>query len=298
MLTRSSIHFLIMHVSLPPTLLKKSVPTLLVCLAFTLPAVGDAAKKEKNFLDMYPQIFKFCLFWWCFFVFVVMAIYIIDSLLTKYSGPALVNWKVDHTFRGVDDRQAYWAQLADPSSWSPEHPVLASADIRMVSIAKTDKDAAKVDKEDADTDDATSNANAADSDAARKPSVQVKPIELQRLKVGLGMMLRHKVGDNAGSLFCTRACTALDEGEETWRMTMETVECGAGYPFLEGSEESVVEMHLPQDDGTMLCTMSGCAAVSSRFFRWWSGLRSASEVAAISTLDAIDENMQRAKKQS
>lgn len=48
---------------------------------------------------------------------------------------------------------------------------------------------------------------------------------------------------------------------------MRTVEGGLGYPFLENTEISEVEM-FPSEDGAIRCKMTGAGDVTSRIFRW------------------------------
>eukprot|EP00928_Gymnodinium_smaydae_P026035 TRINITY_DN20554_c0_g2_i1.p1 TRINITY_DN20554_c0_g2~~TRINITY_DN20554_c0_g2_i1.p1 ORF type:complete len:326 (-),score=73.45 TRINITY_DN20554_c0_g2_i1:1088-1921(-) len=257
-----------------------------------LPVLAMAGRRKdvsETFLEAYPAIFKFCLFWWCVFVVAVMAVYISDHLFTKYFGPARVDYSVSLELRGSSDREAYWAQLVDPSKWSPSHPVLASANVRMVECTAKGKDAAK---------------GAAKEEPAEGeeegPSKALRPVALGPLRVGLGLTLRHKdnAGDaRAGSFFCTRECTVLEKPKDgPWRLEMRTIEVGAGYPYLRDTEESVVEVWPASEDGSVRCELSGGAATSSRVFRWWSGLQRATIASAEGLLLAIDEELGKAKK--
>ncbi|CAE7603028.1 fbxl-1 [Symbiodinium sp. KB8] len=222
------------------------------------------------------MVFKFCLFWWCVFVFAVMAVYIADHLLYRKFGAAKVVWKAEHFFKGAS-REEFWAQFADPSRWSPEHPVFQTADVSMIRC-----ESKELQEEDA--------APSQDEAPFANPRKKCEAVKLGALKVGLGMVLRHKADSaNAGSFFCTRECTELEEPlEGSFRLVMQTVEAGLGYPFMEDSEISEVEIFPPSADGTIRCKMIGVAEVTSRIFRWWSGLQRDSQEAAIAFLQSIE----------
>eukprot|EP00913_Durusdinium_trenchii_P011265 g10578.t1 len=153
----------------------------LIVLLSLLQVLGAAAyggKKKSKFLEAYPMVFKFLLFWWCVFVFAVMTVYIIDHLMYKRFGPAKVVWKAEHIFKGAS-REELWTYLANPSKWSEsDHPVLQTADVSM-----------------------------------------------------------------AGRVFCVRECSQIeDPSDGPFVLIMRTVEGGLGYPFLENTEISEVEM--------------------------------------------------------
>lgn len=277
-------------------LMARPSPRMLLLLLFSLalPAAAAYGKggKKSQFLAAYPMIFKFCLFWWCVFVFAVMGIYILDHLLFRFYGPAKVVWKVDHVFKGSADREAFWRQFVDPSQWSPKHPVLQSADIRMVecSAAEEQKEAQDDAKDDADADKVDP-----DEGLTRK----LRPVGFGPMKPGLGMILRHKAdaGARAGSFFCSRECILLEAPDDgPWRMVMRTLEAGPGYPFLANTEQTEVQM-LPADkDGSVHCSMRGTAHLTSRFFRWWTKLQSQSVQGALAMLQAVEAEVSAPKK--
>ncbi|CAK0865964.1 unnamed protein product [Prorocentrum cordatum] len=271
---------------------------LLLLLAGAVPAM---AKKSKGLeiLKHYPTMFKFCMFWWCIFVFAVMGGYIIDTLLFRKFGPARISWKMEHVFRGTADRDAYWAQLVDPSRWSTTHPVLQSADLRMVDCSKLLKEVAAGAAVVTDTDEVASYGDEDKPPKVMEASSSLESVALGPLRPGLGLVLRHKGGTGAlaGAFYCTRACTLLEKPPEgVWRFGMDTVEAGAGYPYAAGSQKDELEMWPPGEDGSIRCRMSGTAEVGSRFFRWWSGVESSSRAGALAMLEAIGEEIQAAKK--
>jgi len=332
-----------------------------------LPALAIGTGKKNKMFAAYPTIFKFFMFWWCLFVGCVMVVYVLDHLLGKYRGPARVDYTVEHTFRSVADREVYWAQLVDPSQWKPSHPVLESADIRMVECGHADEqngheEAAKAEREAeedgqedfsqypngmtwnefqsayaesktgpttsrergdawtkykekqatevdaagdtvsaaaASTEAATSSSSSSSNGSEDSIQMTVRPVPLGCLKPGLGMILRYKEGNwRAGLHFCTRECTAVETPgpKEPWRIMMRTVDVGGGYPYLKASEEVMVELHPPSEDGSMLCALVGRAACQSRFFRWWSSLQKNSELGAAAYLEALGQEVGRAKK--
>mmetsp|Transcript_43699 Transcript_43699/g.95340 ORF Transcript_43699/g.95340 Transcript_43699/m.95340 type:complete len:324 (-) Transcript_43699:54-1025(-) len=288
---------------------RRGLLRLALFLALALPALayGEKGKKSK-FLAAYPMIFKFCLFWWCVFVFGVMGVYITDHLLFRKFGPAKVKWAIEHTFTGSAARAAYWAQVVDPRQWAESHPVLASASIRMVKIVhppaegskeaeevkeakvKEAKEAKEAKIKAAKTEKEKKEIEEEDDEEIEKPRMSVTPIPHGLLESGLGLMLRHKdEGVRKGTLFCTRECKEIatpDEGP--WTLVMRTVDVGAGYPFLPDTEESTMEMWPAAKDGSVRCCISGEAAVNSRVFRWWTGLQPASRTGATALLEAID----------
>lgn len=258
-------------------------------LQAALPTLAYEGQKRAKFLGAYPTIFKFCLFWWCVFVFFIMAIYIADHLMFRKFGPARVNWKAERQLRGTASREEYWAQLADPSKWSSQHVILQSADVSMVNCKSSDASASAPTKsaedEDEDVDEASVSAEV-------DPEERLQAVELGPLKPGLGMILRHKAdsGARAGSFFCTREVTNLeqDASDGPWLLVMKTVDAGAGYPFLSNTEISEVEMFPAAEDGTIRCKMVGTADVTSRVFRWWTSLQKTSQEAAFAFLESID----------
>eukprot|EP00930_Biecheleria_cincta_P044090 TRINITY_DN30251_c0_g2_i1.p1 TRINITY_DN30251_c0_g2~~TRINITY_DN30251_c0_g2_i1.p1 ORF type:complete len:306 (-),score=34.07 TRINITY_DN30251_c0_g2_i1:317-1177(-) len=257
-------------------------------LQLALPTLAYEGQKRAKFLAAYPTIFKFCLFWWCVFVFFIMAIYIADHLMFKKFGPARVTWKAERLFRGPAPREKYWAQLADPSKWSSQHLVLQSADLSMVNCKSGDVSASAPDESAEDIDEASAFAQV-------EPEDRLQAVELGPLKPGLGMILRHKAdsGPRAGSFFCTREVTNLeqDASDGPWLLVMKTVEAGAGYPFLPNTEISEVEMFPAAEDGTIRCKMVGTADVNSRVFRWWTSLQKTSQEAAFALLESIDNEV-------
>merc|ERR1712039_15079 len=217
------------------------------------------------------------------FVFAVMSVYIIDHLITKKFGNARVDWNVDYTFRGGASRKDYWAQFVDIREWSVErHPVLQSADVRMVKC--TDKIGV---------------AKTSDNADGEEPDTELKPVDPQVMKPGLGFILRFKAGSGprAGQFYCTRKCIEMEQPRDgAWRYTTQTVEVGAGYSFDIGSEHVELQMWPPEQDGSIRCEMSGKATTSSRVHRWWSALIPASKAGALAFLETIDAETSRAKK--
>lgn len=254
------------------------LPRLLIMLilVFVMPVIAAEGKKSK-FLAAYPSVFKFVLFWWCVFVFAVMGVYILDHVLFRLYGPAKVFWDVEHVFTGSASREQYWKQLSDPSSWSTKHPVLQSADVRMMQCAAAEE---------------------MEADSA-EPLRHLRPVPLGPLKPGFGLILRYKAGSGPreGSFFCTRECVKLEVAEgEPWRLTMRTMEAGAGYPFLPNTEVSEVEMLPPSEDGSVRCKMTGLAFVTSRAFRWWTKLQPLAQLGAEDMLRSIGEEVTAPKK--
>jgi len=260
-----------------------------------------SGKKKSKFLEAYPMIFKFFLFWWCVTVFAVMGVYIADHLLFRKFGSAKVVFSVERTFKGgaAGGRKGFWEQFADPTKWSPQHPVLQSADIRMVRCAPP---------EDVAKDGATEGDKAEEEEKPPEPliiadeptpSARLQPIDLQPLKAGLGFILRHKddAGPRAGRFYCTRECTEMEMPKEgPWRFVMRTVEVGVGYPYDPDSEVSEVEMHPAAEDGSVRCVVTGTASARSRLFRWWNSLEPNAVYGATSMLQTIEEELLSSKK--
>mmetsp|Transcript_93397 Transcript_93397/g.268943 ORF Transcript_93397/g.268943 Transcript_93397/m.268943 type:complete len:289 (-) Transcript_93397:77-943(-) len=285
-----------------PALRPPPRPALRAVLVFLLavPALGAygyGSGKKSKFLEAYPMIFKFFLFWWCVIVFIVMGVYILDFLMSKRYGSAKVEFVVEHKFKpGIaGGRKALWEQLADPTKWSPRHPVIASADLRMVRCTAAEESA----NGDGKTEPPKPQPNAALGDEAT-PSTRLEPVELRPLQEGLGFILRHKSDDpgpRAGTFYCTRECTKLEQPSEgLWRLGMRTVEVGNGYQFDADSEESEVQLHPPAKDGSMLCVVCGTARCRSRLFRWWNQLQANSRVGAEAMLQAIEDELLASKK--
>lgn len=272
------------------------------------------------------MIFKFCLFWWCVIVFAIMGLYLLDQGMRKKFGPAKVLVSAERLFKegSKGGRRAIWAQLVDPKSWSPDHPVLQSADIRMVRCDTKSNDklndenekenrandvnkpAAVAEKTDeaSKSEDATAAKDAdetEENESIASPSASLVPVELQPLKPALGFIMRHKVslcGMKAGPFLCTRECTNLEDKADgdVWRMAMRTVEVGPGYAFLPGTEWSEVELHPPADDGSVRCVLTTSAEVNSRLYRWWNGLQPNSQAGAEGMLEAIETYLLSSKK--
>lgn len=276
---------------------------LVVLQQLMVPALAAKVTKKEKFLAAYPVLFKFCLFWWCVIVFAIMSVYIIDHLLTKYYGPAKVDVSVERRLITVAGREAYWAQLVDPTVWSKEtHPVMQSAAVNMVKVV------APAPESDAVVDNVASSGGSSSSGTPtpdgplywedNQPKAKTEPVKWGPLQPGLALMLRHKEGDErAGNFFCTRECIELETPKAgPWRLKMRTVDVGGGYPFVPKSEESVVEVWAPEDDGGLKIKLRVTAGCSSRFFRWWSGLQKGSEEGADALLVGIVEEVERSKK--
>merc|ERR1719188_773127 len=173
------------------------------------------------------------------------------------------------------------------------HPVLQSADVRMVKCAELLKGANGAAAAPAGSAD-TSEAKEEKEEEEEEPklleaSPSLEKVSLGPIESGLGLVLRHKdgAGPLSGAFFCTRACSLLEKPEEgAWRFVMDTVEVGAGYPFAAGSEQTELEMWPASEDGSVRCSMSGRASVNSRFFRWWSNLQGSSASGALAMLEA------------
>jgi len=271
------------------------------CLALSIILVladsADAAYGsggKKKFMAAYPVLFKFFLFWWCVFVFAVMGVYIIDQLMYRKWGGAKVQWSVEHVFQGgvKGGRETFWKQFADPSTWSANHPLLRSADIKMATCGEEGAAAIAAAKEaiakDPELDDGV-------LDTKLKYLDSLKP-----LAEGLGVIMRHKenVGPNPGGFFCTRECIRLDKPKEgPWEMAFQTLEAGPGYPYTAGDETTVIEMHPAAEDGSVRCVMTGSSTVTSRIFRWWSALAPTAKAGAIGMLQAVEEEVLASKKE-
>eukprot|EP00440_Ansanella_granifera_P061083 gb/GFBE01066213.1/.p1 GENE.gb/GFBE01066213.1/~~gb/GFBE01066213.1/.p1 ORF type:complete len:293 (+),score=78.75 gb/GFBE01066213.1/:1-879(+) len=274
----------------PGSKVRAPLLVLLLLLSYALPAVAyGSGKKKSKFLAAYPMVFKFLLFWWCVFVFAVMFVYIVDHLFYRRYGPAKVTWNVEHTFRG-GTREQYWAQLADPSKWSEAHPVVQTADVDMVSWAKGEEAKDAVDVTEGKDEKNESTENLDPLGLPKDPKAKLDSVPLGPLKTGLGMVLRHKAdsGPRGGSFFCLRECKQVEEPSEgPYLLIMKTVEAGVGFPFLDNSEVSEVELFPAAEDGSIRCKMVGTAEVTSRIFRWWAGLQKNSTEAAVGFLESI-----------
>lgn len=266
-----------------------------ILLHFALPTLAYEGQKKAKFLGAYPTIFKFCLFWWCVLVFLIMAVYITDHLMFRKFGPAKITWKAERLFEGPP-REAYWAQLADPSKWSSHHLMLQGADVSMVDCKSADASVSAPNQSDGDVDEASEFAEAA---GEVDPEERLQRVELGPVKPGLGIVVRHKAdsGPRAGSLHCIREVTHLeqDAADGPWLLVLKTVEAGAGYPFLTNTEISEVEVFPASEDGTIRCKMVGTADVTSRVFRWWTSLQKTSQEAASALLESIDKEVSQSK---
>jgi len=264
-------------------------PMRLATWALLLHLAMAEEKKKKKFMANYSGIFKMALFWWTIVVFVVMGVYILDTLLTRWFGPARVDWAVEHTFpKAVAGRESYWAQLADPSKWSATHPVMQGADISMVEL-EPEENRQALSEEDMQK---------RAGEYQPEPRLTSTAVALQAMKPGLGLLLRHKkdASDRAGSFFCIRECTKVETEGDVWRLITHTVDVGGGYPFHEGSEVTELQMWPPTADGLVACKMTSCATVSSRFFRWWTGLLSASRSSGEAVFEAIEREVKTVGK--
>eukprot|EP00438_Fugacium_kawagutii_P026522 Skav209481 [mRNA] locus=scaffold1892:103551:109875:+ [translate_table: standard] len=123
---------------------------------------------------------------------------------------------------------------------------------------------------------------------------------------GHGMLLRHKADSGpqagagmmsnqqhdfccqAGRIFCLRECSQIEDCFVCFICSTALSQGGLGYPFLENTEISEVEM-FPSEDGTVRCKMTGMGDVTSRIFRWWTGLQKDSQASAVAFLESIDE---------
>ncbi|CAE8618657.1 unnamed protein product [Polarella glacialis] len=273
-------------------------PLLLIVLLLSFVTSADAygGKKKSKFMAAYPFLFKFFLFWWCVFVFGVMFVYISDHLMFRKFGPAKVRWSAEHVFKGSASRETYWSQVADPSKWSMQHPILQTADIRMVKCTAPEKKPEKPEKKEETTEEEE---EAKVETVEGEPLAKLEPIPMGPLKAGLGMIFRHKADSEvrAGSFFCTRECSELEAPSSgPWRLVMRTVETGAGYPFLANTEVSQVEMWPAAEDGSIRCKLTGSADLTSRVFRWWAGLQSGSMKSAEMYLQSVEELVGASKK--
>jgi len=276
-----------------------------VLLMLTLPSMahGFVGKKttDMKLLEAFPDFFKFVMFWWCVLVFGVMSVFILDQLMFKYRGPATISWSTSFVFDGRASREAYWAQFVDPSAWKATHPILESADVRMVDFKTGDGNAAVVATERKENEEIQDEVSGALDEAALEPSARLKPVELKSFVPGLGLILRHKSGNDLphglareGLFFCSRECTALETPKDKpWRFEMKTVEAGAGHAFVPGTEVVAVLLHPTAEDGTIVCEMSGRGSLTSRVWRWWMGLEKLSVEGAQVMLEAISAGLGR-----
>merc|ERR1719362_1349157 len=97
-------------------------------------------------------------------------------------------------------------------------------------------------------------------------------------------------------VFCTRECTKVETEGDVWRLITHTVDVGGGYPFNAGTEVTELQMWPPAEDGGVACKMTSCASVSSRFFRWWTGLLPASRSSGVAVFEAIEQQVRTASK--
>merc|ERR1711990_78683 len=91
--------------------------------------------------------------------------------------------------------------------------------------------------------------------------------------------MRHKkdTGRLSGMLYCTRECTKLEKSrsDDSWGMAMRTVQVGAGFHIKVGTETTELEL-APAANGKIACYLHGEAEATTRFWRWWQGLRRSS----------------------
>lgn len=261
-------------------------------------------KKKGKFMAHVPGFIKFLMFWWCVIVSVVLLMYIVDRLLLRWKGPAFVDWTIDHVFDGGGKREDYWAQFVNPTKWAPSHPILLSADVRMVQMTQEsykDQSASSV-KKDKKKPKGGDDKQAVPDDGqgeAEELNPGLKPVPLKALELGYGFILRHKEGSGAHEKkhFCTRECTEMSTPKDgAWRFAMRTVEVGPAHFFMAGTEETELDMLPKDDDGKIWCQMRGKAACESRFQRWWMGLRRNSMLGAEDMMDAIGQEVTRKGK--
>lgn len=251
-------------------------------------------KKKSKFLEPFPMIVKAGLFWWCIFVFVVVAYFIVEVLWVRYKGTAVVQWGLTFDFDGTATRKVYWEQFVEPSKWSQSHPVVQSAVISMVQNVlaensgqreKDGEEAAKVTCETNPNEEQTSD-----------PLLGLKVVPFGPMAVNRGLTLRVRNGDMEGSFFCARLCTEISTPDEgPWTYTMKTVSTGPAYPYLSGTETSTMKMW-PEEGGKVHCEWEGRAEVASRFYRWWQGLDNAAHEGAKAVMEAINDEVRRSKK--
>jgi len=206
------------------------------------------------------MIVKAGLFWWCIFVFVVVAYFIVEVLWVRYKGTAVVQWGLTFDFDGTATRKVYWEQFVEPSKWSQSHPVVQSAVISMVQNVlaensgqheKDGEEAAKVTCETNPNEEQTSD-----------PLLGLKVVPFGPMAVNRGLTLRVRNGDMEGSFFCARLCTEISTPDEgPWTYTMKTVSTGPAYPYLSGTETSTMKMCLRK---VARCTASGRGAQKLR----------------------------------
>lgn len=297
---------------------------LLLLVTLVVPATAAYGKGGKgNFLKAYPGFFKFLLFWWCVLMFIVMGILVGDHVLFLRKGPCWVHWYADYVFKG-GEREEYWKQFVDPSSWSWTHPVLMSADIKLVetlsepdpaavaaAAAKngTKEEGGEEDEEEEETTDPSAEVPAQSSDdlsEARK--ARIRPVPLGPMRPGLALVLRHKSStplpikhdadpETAGKFFCMRECVESEKpADGCWRFVMRTIDVGVGYPFLPGTEEVEVVLHPSGDDGSIRCEMNCKAALQSRLFAWWNNVKRNSTAGCGAMLGAIASEVEGSKK--
>eukprot|EP00397_Hematodinium_sp_SG-2012_P057323 GEMP01071523.1.p1 GENE.GEMP01071523.1~~GEMP01071523.1.p1 ORF type:complete len:241 (+),score=38.81 GEMP01071523.1:72-725(+) len=98
---------------------------ILTLLAF-VPLVA-AEKMKSKFLDGFPLPFKFTLFWWCAFLFFAIAAYLVDLALVRLRARKVHAWIFQYTFPPETDLKKLWQLLAEPDTWTEDHPTLAGA---------------------------------------------------------------------------------------------------------------------------------------------------------------------------
>jgi len=276
---------------------------LLYCLCLCLATAAETEegaeqppKKKSKFLASMPMFVKFSLFWWCVFVMLVMLGFIADRLAWRFYGPKRLYWNIERTFSGVPGLEACWVQFADPSRWSEEHPVAASADVSMVKGPATVEVAAG-DEQPTTVLGFDVSPNPGDATEAESQSKdRFEKVPMGPLQEGLGLRLWHKKGRGPleGKLYCTRICTELNTpADGPWRMTMKTVEVGPAHMCIPGSEVIEVELATTSKAGDVHCMMQGCGDVGSRFFAWWKGIARQMHEGGEAMLDGVVEESRR-----
>lgn len=278
--------------------------------------------KKGNFLAAYPMLFKFLLFWWCVLMSIVMAIFVGDHVLWMWKGPKWVHWYADHVFKG-GEREDYWKQFVDPSTWAWSHPVLMAADVKVVELlpapamekqpteAENNEDGKEDGKEPASEPTSAEMKAQATEELSPERKARMKTLKLGPVKEGHAFLLRHKSAvplpmkhghevdpETAGKFYCMRECTVAEKpADGAWRFVMRTLDTGLGYPFVPGTEEVEVLLDPPSQDGSIRCEMNCKAAMQSRLSSWWNSVQKNSTAANAQMLAAIAGEVEGAKKQ-
>jgi len=269
-------------------------------LVFGLMSPGFAERKwvpKQSFLDDYPKYFAILIFFWCVFVFIGTMVFIFDHGLLKYFGPKHVYWDAVYSFNRAVGHAECWKQFVDPAAWKASHPILQTADVRMVRcLPPADESfASGVTEPAAETETAAQDGD----DGPEEPTTRVEPMPLGPFQPGLGLILLHKTdSDGIGKFYCLRECTVLETpADGPWRCVMRTVEGGAAHLYLPGTEETEIELWPPdQEDSSIHCRFSGRGSIASRVHWWWSGSMRKSVLSAVGFLEALSAHMSDAKK--